>query len=267
MDLRSTFGFHTTPFTREIRTEEMMSFPFLEEGIVRIINTLEKRMSAAIISPAGGMKSATLRQINARLSEARYRTRYVKVTSLSKRDMCREIAAACGIEAAGYFGSLVRKLQERFETDYATDGLRPVLILDEAHDLRPDVLSMLRVITNFKMDSQLVLSFVLAGQPGLRDLLARDDQEAVARRIVCYVNLRPLSRDEAHKYIAHRSAIAGASSCPFDEASVDAVYEISRGNARTIDNLALGALEAASAAKLKVVSVQHILEAKRNLWP
>ena len=37
-------------------------------------------------------------------------------------------------------------------------------MLDEAHDIRPDVLGILRVLTNFKWDSRLVVSFVLANQ-------------------------------------------------------------------------------------------------------
>lgn len=267
MDLRSTFGFHTTPFTRELRTEDMMSLPFVDEGIQRISKTIEKRMSAVLTGPAGGMKTGALRKLVENLPEARYRTRYVKVTGLSKRDMCREIAAVCGIDSAGQFASLVRRLQERFENDYSTDGLRPVLILDEAHDLRPDVLGMFRILTNFHMDSKLVLSVVLAGQLGLKELLSRDDQEAMARRIVCYVTFRSLTRDETQNYIAHRCMVAGARNCPFDSGAVDAIFEMSRGNARTIDNLALGAIEAAAASKLNAVSSIHVVDARRSLWP
>ena len=47
------------------------------------------------------------------------------------------------------------------------ESLRPVIILDEAHDMRPEVLAILRVLTNFEMDSKLVVSIVLAGQPRL----------------------------------------------------------------------------------------------------
>ena len=34
-DLRSAFGFHTTPFTREIRVQDLMSFPFLDEAFAQ----------------------------------------------------------------------------------------------------------------------------------------------------------------------------------------------------------------------------------------
>ncbi len=147
----------------------------------------------------------------------------------------------------------------------AAIAFTPIFLL--AHDLRPDVLGMLRVITNFHMDSRLVLAVVLSGQPELGQVLSRDDQDAVARRIIHYATLRPLSRDETAKYIEYRMGIAGARQSPFDDAALDAIYEIARGNLRSTDNLALEALELAAAAKLKVVSAQHISAARRSLWP
>jgi hypothetical protein len=33
IDLRSVFGFHATPFTREIRTQDHLAFPFFDEAL------------------------------------------------------------------------------------------------------------------------------------------------------------------------------------------------------------------------------------------
>jgi type II secretory pathway predicted ATPase ExeA len=170
-ELRSRFGLHAMPFTREIRVEDQMHVPFFDEVLDGLFNAVDQRSSAALVAPAGTGKTALLRRLVARLPEARYQVRYVKVTSLSKRDMCREIAATCGIPPAGAYPFLVRGLQERFETCASAEGLRPVLLLDEAHELRPDVLGILRILTNFEMDSRLVLSVVLAGQPALQTML------------------------------------------------------------------------------------------------
>lgn len=265
-ELRGRFGFHAIPFTREIRVDEQLHLPFVDEALDGLFNAVDQRSSAAIVAPAGTGKTALLRRLLARLPEARYQVRYVKVTSLSKRDMCREISAACGIPSAGAYPFLVRGLQERFETCASTEGLRPVLLLDEAHELRPDVLGILRIITNFEMDSRLVLSVVLAGQPPLQAMLARDDQQAVMRRLSHCATLRLLSRDETAAYVAHRSAIAGAMQPPFDAPSVDALYELSRGNMRAIDQLALKSLQAAARAGAGVVSSPHVLAARKDLW-
>jgi len=115
------------------------------------------------------------------LPESRYQVRYVKVTGLSKRDLCKEIAAACGLSPTGIYPALVRKLQEAFEHTAGIDGLRPVIVLDEAHDLRPESLAMMRLLTNFEMDSRLVVSLVLAGQPPLKTILGRPEQAAPRR--------------------------------------------------------------------------------------
>jgi type II secretory pathway predicted ATPase ExeA len=267
MDLRSIFGLHTTPFTRELRIEDQLALPMHQEALDGLLRALDGRMSAALIAPAGTGKTALLRRLVAQLPEARYQVRTVKVTGLSKRDFCREIAATCGVPSAGSYPALVRRLEERFEATLDSDGVRPVLVLDEAHELRPDVLAMLRLLTNFKMDSRLVLSLVLAGQTPLATLLRRDDQEAIARRLVYYATLRPLSDEETRGYVEHRSTIAGAARSLFDSAALDALYELSRGNLRAIDALALEALAIAARTKTTVVSTPHLVAARKVLWP
>ncbi len=266
-DLRAAFGFHAVPFTREISTDDQFQLPFLDEALAGILAAVEARMSAALIAPAGSGKTALLRRLCSGLPEARYHVHYVKVTGLSKRDMCREIAVACGAAPAGSYPMLVRRLQERFEATAHTEGRRPVLLLDEGHDLRPDVLSMLRILTNFDMDSRLVLSLVIAGQSPLRTMLARDEQEAMARRIVHYAQLRLLSRDELARYVAHRCAVAGSAKVPFDDRTLDAMFEIGRGNLRATDDLALKSPTYAAAAGHATVSVQHVVGARKDLWP
>jgi general secretion pathway protein A len=266
-DLRATFGFHLTPFTREVRDQDQLAFPFLDEALDGVRRAVEHRMCSVLLGPAGAGKTALLRRLRALLPEARYQVHYVKVTGLCKRDMCHEITVACGATPAGSYPMLVRRLQERFQILADTEARRPVLILDESHDLRPDVLAMLRLLTNFDMDSRLVLALVLAGQPPLKQLLARDDQEAMARRISHYAHLRLLTRAELATYVAHRCTLAGATTVPFDERALDAVFEIGRGNLRTTDELCLKALEHAAAASQSTVAVHHLLAARKDLWP
>jgi len=265
--LESRFGFHTTPFTRELRIDDRFVLDTFDEATDGLLWAVEQRMSAALIAPAGLGKTTVLRTLQRRLPEARYRTHYVKVTGLSKRDMCREIATASGAEPAGSYPMLVRRLQEHFLAVSDTDGLRPVLILDEAHDLRPDVLSMIRLVTNFEMDSRLVLSVILAGQPPLAALLRNERLEDVARRLSHYASLRPLSREECVRYIDHRCTIAGAHTVPFDNKAKDALYEIGRGNLRATDAIGLKALAIADQRDQDVVDHTHVAEARRLLSP
>ena len=80
-------------------------------------------MSAALIAPAGTGKTVALRMLVAALPETRFQVHYVKVTGLSKRDLCKEIAVACGLSPTGIYPALVRKLQDAF-VQTTSDGMR-----------------------------------------------------------------------------------------------------------------------------------------------
>ena len=263
----SKMGFRKTPFTRELAVTERFTLDHQQEATEALAGAVKQRVSAVLIAPAGTGKTVALRALVASLPDARYHVRYVKVTGLSKRDLCKEIAAVCGIAQAGTYPALVRKLQERFEQVASTDGVRPVLILDEAHELRPESLAMLRLLTNFEMDSRLVVSVILAGQPPLRAMLARADQEAIAQRLAHYATLRLLSREETRSYLEHRFAVAGAQTAPFDNDATESIYEMSRGNLRAIDRLALKALELAVRSDRTVVASGDVIAARKVLSP
>ncbi len=266
-DLRSCFGLHTTPFTRELPIEHRFGHDQFNAVLEDLLRVVDMRMSGALIAPAGCGKTALLRALRARLPEARYRVHYVKIASLSKRDMCREITAALRLPSRGSTPGMIREIQQAVRGSQETDGTRTVLILDDAHELRPEVLAVLKTLTNYAMDSRLLLSLLLVGQPPLADLLRRPELEDVARRLAHYATLRLLSRDETKGYIEHRCTIAGAKTVPYDDGAHEAIYEIGHGNLRATDRLSLGALHAAARKGDKVVDHTHVIEARRSLWP
>ena len=141
----SPLGFRKTPFTRELAVRERCPLEHQAAAAAALTAAVQERMSAALIAPAGTGKTVALRMLVAQLAEARFQVRYVKVTGLSKRDLCKEIAVACGLSPTGIYPALVRKLQEAFDHT-VSDGMRPVILLDEAHDLRPESLAMLRLL-------------------------------------------------------------------------------------------------------------------------
>ncbi len=265
-DFLSHFSFHTMPFTREIRVEDRFAQDSYDQALKSLYRVVNKRMSAALIAPAGTGKTMILRCLAQQLPEARYRIHYVKVTGLSRRDLCREIATAVGAEGAGTYPMLVRRIQEHFSTALDIDGIRPVMLLDEAHSIRPEVLGILSILTNFDMDSRLVVSIILAGQSPLKKLLRREPLQDVAQRMAHYATLRPLSQKELVLYVKHRCNIAGNSACPFDTDALTALFEIARGNPRASDYLALKSLEVAHDNNCDLVNANHIIEARGMLW-
>jgi general secretion pathway protein A len=260
------FNFLTPPFTREIRAEHRFKPDFFEAEIKSLREMAECRQSAALIGPAGSGKSVVLRALVATLPEARYRTVYLKHSNLGARDMCRQIAIGLGLPSVGSFPSLVRVLEERLYTGFLSHGLRQVLIFDDAHELRIEALRLLRVLTNFEMDSKLVVSVFLAGQAPLKKMLMTTDLEDVRHRLSACGDLRLLSREETIAYINHRVKLAGAATSPFSSDACEAIFEISQGNMRAVDKIAQASLRAASQAERATISASDVASARSTQW-
>lgn len=262
----SPMGFRKIPFTRELTIADRLPLAYQQEAADALLDAVSGRMSCSIVAPAGTGKTLVMRLLTSLLPEARYRVHYVKITGLSKRDLCKEISVAFGLMPAGIYPTLVRRLQDHCQQTNGTDGVRVVLLLDEAHDLRPESLAILRLLTNFEMDAKLVLSVVLAGQPPLAAMLQRAGAEAVAQRLAHRATLRLLTRDETCAYIEHRCRLAGAQQVPLDGDAIEAIFEMSRGNLRAIDRLSLKALQLAAKAGHEVAGSSDVLTAKTQLW-
>ena len=86
----SPLGFRKTPFTRELTVRERCPLEPQAAAAEALTAAVQERMSAALIAPAGTGKTVALRMLVAALPEARFQVHYVKVTGLSKRDLCKE---------------------------------------------------------------------------------------------------------------------------------------------------------------------------------
>ena len=126
--------------------------------------------------------------------------------------------------------------------DAYAQGLRVVLIIDEAQNLSVEALEQVRLLTNLETDTQKLLQIVLLGQPELRDILARDDLRQLAQRITARFHLTPLDAGETEAYLRHRYAVAGGQRFPFSKLAVKRVHHHSGGVPRLVNIIAERAL-------------------------
>ena len=260
------FRFKSVPFTRELKPEHRFKVPHIEEQIAELKRAVDGRQSAVLVAPAGAGKTMALRALRAQLPEARYSTAYIKLGDLSVRDMCREIACALGVTPAGHYPSLVRAIEENLKFGYNEGGRRQVVIFDDAQDMRAQSLRLVRLITNFEMDSKLVVSVILAGQTALKQTILQNELEDIHQRLTHCGELMLLAREETAGYIEYRAKIAGAPGVPFDSQAIEAIYEISRGNMRAIDRLANAALIICDRAGRDKVDAADVALARARTW-
>ena len=117
-------------------------------------------------------------------------------------------------------------------------GRHTVLIVDEAQNLKVDVLEQVRLLTNLETTKQKLLQIILIGQPELRALLSRNDMRQLAQRITGRYHLEPLNREESNAYIDHRLKVAGAVGEIFTPQAKRELFRLSAGVPRMINVIA-----------------------------
>ena len=133
---------------------------------------------------------------------------------------------------------MLTALNELLIKKYAQNQ-NPLLVIDEAQNLSPEVLEELRMLSNLETDSEKLIQIVLIGQPELGRLLTREDLRQLRQRIPGVFNMRFLSRDEVYRYILYRLGIAGLSNgeLTFSDLAVDEIHRYSSGIPRLINQL------------------------------
>ncbi|MGD8413621.1 MAG: AAA family ATPase [Candidatus Latescibacterota bacterium] len=123
--------------------------------------------------------------------------------------------------------------------DRYADNQNPLLIIDEAQNLTPEVLEELRMLSNLETDEQKLLQIVLVGQPELNNILVRDDMRQLRQRIPGVFHMKFLSREEVYSYIRYRLGVAGLANGQliFSDNAVDAIHQFSSGIPRLINVL------------------------------
>ena len=117
------------------------------------------------------------------------------------------------------------------------NGKRTVLIVEEAQNLRPEVLEQIRLLTNLETNERKLLQIIMLGQPELNELLSRPELRQLKQRITARYHLGPLTKQELSAYVLHRLSIAGVNRKLFSSRTIDRLFKLSGGIPRMINLL------------------------------
>ena len=255
------------PFENTLQADELFDGAAQLEARSRIRHLLELRGIGLLTGEAGCGKTTVCRKAVGSLHTGLFRVCYVSLSTGSVLDTYNAIASEFGLPAFTARAPAYRAIRTEASRMVAESKQLPVLIIDEAHHLRNEILEELRLLTNFRMDSENRLCLLLAGLTELRRRLAMSAHESLAQRIVVRFHLGGFGRDEVGAYIEHRLCLAGANAPIFEPSAVEAIALASNGIPRRIDRMAHYALHAAAAVKARSVTTEHVAAAAAELSP
>ncbi|WP_029917736.1 ExeA family protein [Pelobacter seleniigenes] len=140
-------------------------------------------------------------------------------------------------------GSPLRMLKQLYERllQIEQEGRKAVVLIDEAQMLQTrELMEEFRGLLNLEIPGKKLLNIVFFGLPALNNIMKLD--EPLAQRVAFKYTLRPLTPEDAQKYINYRLQVAGAEKSPFHPDCLPLIHQLSGGVPRLINTICDNAL-------------------------
>jgi type II secretory pathway predicted ATPase ExeA len=237
--LLSLWGLKWNPFSPELPSDALLVTPKVEHFVWRVEQLVLEGGFAMISGESGTGKSVALRIVAKRLA----RVRDVVVGVLERpqsrtADFYRELGDIFSVtlSPSNRWGGF-KALRERWRAHVASTRIRPVLLVDEAQDMAPEVLRELRLLSSADFDSTSLLTVVLVGDNRLLELLRHDDLIPLGTRIRTRLRTEVATREELLELLTHALATAGGANLMTPEL-MDALVDHCVGNYRVLMTMA-----------------------------
>lgn len=257
------FGFTAKPFGKTPDPAFLFESPQHKEALARLEYAVDEKELALLVGDIGSGKTTLSRALIDRIGDARPVVLLIN-PRLTPAQLLRTIAAGLGLAPSRYRNELLDQIHSKLFELYEAKR-EPVLIIDEAQ-LIPSKATFdeIRLLTNFQLDDQNLLSVLLIGQPELEGRLDRSHYAPLRQRIGLRYRLGPLSLAETVEYIEHRIRVAGGARNPFGRAAMERIHAVSGGIPRLINTLATTALLDAFGDDAESIDAARVASAARE---
>ena len=141
------FALTRFPFHDNLETDELFDSAAITEAEARVHHLLELKGIGLLTGEVGSGKTTVCRKVTAALHAGLYRLFYVTLSTGHVMDMYKSIAWELGLPTERNRSGASRSIRTEITRLVTEAKQQPVLVVDEAHHLRNDVLEDLRLLT------------------------------------------------------------------------------------------------------------------------
>ena len=238
----SFFGFTATPFGRDIGVDSLYRDHDRDETVERLKYAAKKQLFAILTGESGSGKTTLLRRFHAEVLPSNHLVLYICDSKLTPRPFYKGILEQLGFEAKFFRGDAKAQLHKEIETLKTSQNIVPVLIVDEAHLLKREMLEEVRFLLNLNMDSSSPMALILSGQSELSEQLRLGSYAAIRQRIDIRCQVGKLDKAGVILYIKSHLDYAGCGRPLFSDSALDEISSFAGGIPRLVNKACTASL-------------------------
>ena len=260
------FGLKKRPFAITPDPEFYFESSSHKKALVHMEYTITEKMGFAMVTGEVGTGKTLIARIFMEKMRPKINSALILHPILTERELLYSIVQDLGLrmdKKRPTKKELLDKISS-FILSSAENGKRTVIIIDEAQDLKPNILESLRLISNLETGKEKLLDIILLGQPELEKKLSRYTLRQLNQRILVRTRLNPLQEEEIEAYLDMRIQKSGGEKF-YDSSIIPLVYRYSKGIPRLINAVMERALIAAFVDDSKILKKRHLKLAHASL--
>jgi len=245
--LQSHFGFAKVPFNKNLRATHMFDARGQREMYMGLMLWVQVLGIALLCGPTGVGKSITIRRFLGDLDEQRFRVLHVTSIPSTTTGFLRLLNRALGLPMRQHSVDLFAQAQHHLTDRSASDGPHPLLVLDDAEGLQPDLLDILRRLTAYELDAEDRFSVIISGTEELLRTLRHPSLQPLCTRVSYANSLQGFTLEDTRNYVAFHMQRAGGPKDLITDPAATVLFHATQGRPRKLNQLALQALIQAAA--------------------
>jgi general secretion pathway protein A len=265
---KNFYGLKEKPFEITPDPNFLYLSPGHREALAHLTYAVRERVGFTVITGEVGTGKTTLVQSLLSQLNGRTKTAYLFNPNLNTLDFLEYICEDLGVKISRRSkGQFIAHLYQAL-LEYYARNVSVVLIIDEAHRLKPELLEEVRLLTNLETPKGKLLQVILVGQPELNETLDRKEFRQLKQRISLRYHLRMLTKKETFEYIENRLQKAGwKGPSIFSAKALERIFEYSQGIPRLINIVCDNSLISGYAADRQIIekkTIQEVIDSREG---